>query len=202
MPTSSKADLRGTPTARAIADRPYALAHHHRGSTYRSRGDLDRAIADITKAIELDPRNSGYARSLGLARYNRGDFKGASIDLLRSLELRNDDVYAMLFRHLAKARAGEAGEAELEANAGRLKTREWPYAVIELCLGKRSPTATLDAAVTPGDRCEAQFYIGQWHVLKASKAEAETALKVAVETCPKNSVEYAAAVAELRRLRP
>jgi lipoprotein NlpI len=108
----------------------------------------------------------------------------------------------MLFRHLAKARAGEAGEAELEANAGRLKTREWPYAVIELCLGKRSPTATLDAAVTPGDRCEAQFYIGQWHVLKASKAEAETALKVAVETCPKNSVEYAAAVAELRRLRP
>ena len=94
------------------------------------------------------------------------------------------------------------GEAELEANAGRLKTKEWPYAVIELYLGKRSPTATLDAAVNPGDRCEAQFYIGQWHVLKASKAEAETALKVAVETCAKNLVEYAAAIAELKRLKP
>ena len=52
----------------------------------------------------------------------------------------------------------------------------------------------------PGGRREAQFYIGQWHVLKARKAEA--ALKVAIETCPKNSVEYAAAVAELKRLKP
>ena len=86
---------------------------------------------------------------------------------------------------MAKVRAGEAGEAELEANAGRLKTKEWPYAVIELYLGKRSPTATLDAAVKLGDRCEPQFYIGQWHILKASKAEAEAALKVAVEICPK-----------------
>jgi tetratricopeptide (TPR) repeat protein len=105
-----------------------ALADHHRGNTYRFKGDLDRAIADITKAIELDAKNFGYARSLGLARFNRGDFKGVSIDLQRSLELRGDDAYAMLFRHLAKARAGEA---ELEANAGRLKTKEWPYAVIE-----------------------------------------------------------------------
>ena len=74
--------------------------------------------------------------------------------------------------------------------------------MIELYLGKRSPTATLDAAVTPGDRCEAQFYIGQWHVLKASKAEAETALKAVVGTCPEILVEYAAAVAELKRLKP
>jgi hypothetical protein len=84
----------------------------------------------------------------------------------------------MLFRHLAKARAGEA-------NADRLKTKQWPYAVIELYLGKLSPAATLDAAVQAGGRCEGQCYIGQWHVLKASKAEAEAALKVAVENCPK-----------------
>ena len=39
---------------------------------------------------------------------------------------------------------GEAAEAELAANAVRLKTKEWPFAVTELYLGKRSPAALLD----------------------------------------------------------
>ena len=108
----------------------------------------------------------------------------------------------MLFRHLAKARAGEAGEAELEANAGRLKTREWPYAVIELCLGKRSPTATLDAAVTPGDRCEAQFYIGQWHVLKASKARPRPRSRSLSRPARRIRSSTPRPSQELRRLRP
>ena len=59
---------------------------------------------------------------------------------------------------------------------------------------------TLDAA-NPEQRCEAQFYIGQWYVLKGNAAEAETAFKVAVETCPKEFVEYAGAVVELKRLK-
>ena len=82
-----------------------------------------------------------------------------------------------------------------------MKTKEWPYAVAELYLGKRSPAATLDAAVKADDRCEAQFYIGQWHVLKSNAAEAAVSLKAAVDTCPKTFIEYHAAVAELKRLK-
>ena len=119
---------------------------------------------------------------------------------MRAVEL-EDDIYAMLFRFLARTRAGETAAAELEANAGRLKTKEWPYAVAELYLGKRSPAATLDAAIKPDDRCEAQFYIGQWHILKSNAAEAASALKVAVDTCPKTFVEFTAAIAELNRLK-
>ena len=96
---------------------------------------------------------------------------------------------------------GEQGEAELEANTGRLKSKEWPYAVVELYVGKRSPSATLDAAIKPDDRCEAQFYIGEWHVLKGNVDEAQTALKAAVETCPRTFIEYTSAVAELKRLK-
>jgi lipoprotein NlpI len=62
--------------------------------------------------------------------------------------------------------------------------------------------ATLDATAKPDDRCEAQFYIGQWHVLKGNLPDAESALKVAVDTCPKDFIEYPSARAELRRLRP
>ena len=140
-------------------------------------------------------------RLLGVTRYEAGDFKGASADLLRSMET-DEDAYAMLYRFLARSRAGEAAEAELEANARRLKTEEWPFAVTELYLGKRSPAATLAAAATPEQKCEAQFYLGQWQVVKGNRADAETALRAAVDTCPKTFVEYRAAVAELKRLKP
>ena len=101
----------------------------------------------------------------------------------------------------ATSRAGETAAAELEANAGRLKDKKWPYAVIELYLGKRSPEATLDAAGKPDEKCEAQFYIGQWHILKGDRSAAAAPLKAAVETCPKTFIEYVGAVVELKRLK-
>ena len=79
---------------------------------------------------------------------------------------------------------------------------EWPFAVTELYLGTRSPAATLVAAATPEQKCEAQFYLGQWHIVRGNRADAETALRAAVETCPKSFTEYRAAVAELKRLKP
>jgi lipoprotein NlpI len=106
----------------------------------------------------------------------------------------------MLFRFLARARAGETAGPELEANAGRLKTKEWPFAVIELFAGKRTPEATLAAATKPEDVCEAHFYIGEWHLLRGDKAAATKGLRLATDTCPKTFTEFAAAQAELGRL--
>jgi hypothetical protein len=37
---------------------------------------------------------------------------------------------------------------------------------MELYLGARTPVATLEAATEPTKRCEAQFFIGEWHILK------------------------------------
>jgi lipoprotein NlpI len=119
---------------------------------------------------------------------------------LRAIEL-NDNIYPMLFRYLARTRFGDTAEPELEGNIGRLKSKKWPYAVAELYLGKRTPDATLDAAVKPDDRCEAHFYVGEWHILKGNSTEAETALKVVAETCPKVFPEHPAAIAELKRLK-
>ena len=172
------------------ADAKYGSAYISRSSLYELQGDYDLAIADTAKAVELAPKSGGYVRSLGLARYHKGTFKEAAADLLRSLELA-DDSYAMLFRFLARQRAGETAAAELEANAGRLKDKKWPYAVIELYLGKRSLEATLDAAGKPDEKCAAQFYIGQWHIVKGDPAAAAAPLKAAVDTCPRGFIEGA-----------
>ena len=56
------------------------------------------------------------------------------------------------------------------------------------------------AAIKSNERCEAQFYLGQWHILRDERADAIEALRKAVETCPKEFIEYTDAVIELKRL--
>jgi rhomboid protease GluP len=72
--------------------------------------------------------------------------------------------------------------------------------VVDLFLGRRTVDATLSAASNPPERCEAQFYGGEWKLLQGDRAAAVTALKAAVETCPKTFIEYKGAQAELKRL--
>jgi tetratricopeptide (TPR) repeat protein len=201
---------------RAIADLSEAIrlnpkvvnAYLGRGIAWHRKGDFGRAIGDYNQAIRLDPNNaarhtnrgSAYS-SRGLAYFNEGDFSAAAADLLPSIESK-DAAYQMLFRYLARTRAGEAATAELETNAARLKNKEWPFAAIELYLGRRSPEATLDAANNADSRCEAQFYIGEWHLLQGDQTNAKSALQIAVDTCRKDFVEYFAAIAELKRMTP
>jgi rhomboid protease GluP len=80
--------------------------------------------------------------------------------------------------------------------------RDWPYAVYELYLGRRDSAATLAAAQKPPERCEAQFYIGEWQLLQGDSAAAKQRFEEAVGSCPKSFVEYTGAQAELRRLGP
>src|SRR3954454_12697707 len=71
-------------------DAAAAAAFFNRGNSYQAKGELDRAIADCGKALELEPKNSAAWLMLGAARYEAGDFKGASADLLRSIEIDED----------------------------------------------------------------------------------------------------------------
>jgi hypothetical protein len=56
------------------------------------------------------------------------------------------------------------------------------------------------AATKPDELCEAQFYVGQWHLLRNERAASIDALRKAVKICPKDFNEYTGAVAELKRL--
>jgi hypothetical protein len=72
--------------------------------------------------------------------------------------------------------------------------------VIDLYLGRRTAGEILSAASKPEERCEAQFYLGEWHLLRGKGADAKSALRSTVETCPKISDAYQGAVADLMRL--
>jgi tetratricopeptide (TPR) repeat protein len=73
------------------ADRLRALKW--RGAAHFRRGDLDRAIADFSTAIELDPKDSESLNNRGLAFQWRRDFDRAIADYTKSLAL-NPKLYA------------------------------------------------------------------------------------------------------------
>jgi lipoprotein NlpI len=172
-----------------------------RGNALEVKGDFDGAIADYSETIRIDPRRIAGYRSRRLAYFYAADFGAAVSDLARAVEDKPADAYPALWLYIVRARVGhKKATAELETNAERLKAADWPYPVVELYLGLRTPEATLAAPAKPDDRCEAQFYIGEWRLLQADRPLAIESLDAAADTCPKALVEYRGAWAELKRL--
>jgi lipoprotein NlpI len=202
--------------------RAYRSDYFNRGFAYLALGKSDLAIADITNFVEGSgiapymrsfapgglppgrgesiPRGDPALFTRGSIRLVTGDFAGASSDEAEVIKQEND-AYAMITLYLAQLRLGNAtAETEFMDNISRLKTKAWPYAIIELYLGVRTPAATLKSASDPEQRCEAQFYIGEWHIVRRRIADARATLKAAIESCPKYSHERLYALAELKRL--
>jgi tetratricopeptide (TPR) repeat protein len=177
----------------------YTEAYYWRGIAWKDKDNLDRAIADFSEAIRIDTDHSNAYDHRGQIYFYKGNFAAAAADFRRVDDL-NGNPYAMLWLFLAQARAGKNSAAELTADVARLKNKDWPYAVIDFYLGRRTLDEMRAAAVNPGEKCEAAFYAGQWHLLRRQLADARPELQVAAHTCPKTFIEYSGAVAELKRL--
>jgi lipoprotein NlpI len=174
-------------------------AFHRRGLAWRQKDLLDRAISDHTSAIRLDPMHANAYKHRGVAQFEKGEFLGAAADLLHAVEI-TDDARMMLWRYLTRGRIGQDGKTELSVGAARLTSTEWPFALIELYLGKRTPEDVSTAATTPEEKCEAAFYVGQWYVLNGNAPDARAIFQTASEQCPTHFIEHDVSIAELRRL--
>jgi tetratricopeptide (TPR) repeat protein len=64
-----------------------AFAYVFRGMAYNLKGDYDWAIADLDKAIELDPKNAIAYDARGSAYGYNGDYDRAIFDLDKAIEL-------------------------------------------------------------------------------------------------------------------
>lgn len=178
----------------------HVAAYSNRGLAWARKGDSKRALADYTKLIEIDPQYRLAFSNRGVLYFTLANFPAASDDFLRASDL-DDRAFDMIWRFIARARAGQDGGAELDVNAARLKTKEWPYAVIEFYRGERSLAEFQAEAEVANKRCEANFHSAEWYLLKNDFTSARSKFQVAIDICPKTSKEYRVAISELKRLK-
>ena len=63
------------------------VAYTNRGEAYASKKELDLAIADYTKAIEINPKYARAYDGRGVAYTSKGDYPRAVADVTRAVEL-------------------------------------------------------------------------------------------------------------------
>ena len=169
-----------------------AVAAYREALKERTREGTSLDWATVLQGLAEARENLGYAQFLS------GDFVAAALNLR---EAADGNAYPMLWLYLADTRSGgKNAKRDLQQGAKSLRPEEWPSPVIEFFLGRRTPTAMLAAAQAPNEQCEAQFYLGEWHLLRNKRADATAALRKAIETCPADFNEYIAATVELKRL--
>ena len=177
-----------------------ASFHEWRGLTLAARGELGRAIQDYTQAITLQPEETSAYFARGLAYFSQGDFGLAATDFAR-LKDNPNDARGLLWYYLASGRAGSTeGRQESARMAAQRKSDAWPTPIFQLMQGQRAADSVLAAAGNPQQRCEAQFYTAEWHLLKGAPAAAADGFNAAVKTCALMSIEHRLAIEELRRI--
>src|SRR5262245_2761644 len=65
----------------------HPVAYHSRGDARQRKGDLDTAIVDFTKAIEINPALARAYESRGRAYASKGDYTRAVADVTKASEL-------------------------------------------------------------------------------------------------------------------
>jgi tetratricopeptide (TPR) repeat protein len=180
-------------------DPNYARAFGSRGHVFRHIGNYARAISDYSEALRLDPSDPGVYADRGFVHFLVADYPRASADLAQAIA-HLPEPYPVLWRYLARTRAGGDGTAELATAAAQLKTKAWPYPIVEFYLGKRNAEDMAAAAAGAEERCEAEFYLGEWRLLRGDRSKAKEALEAAKATCPASFYEHDGAIAELGRI--
>jgi lipoprotein NlpI len=184
-----------------------AKAYIGRAFEWTVKGDYKRAIADYDQALRYESNRIEPWFGRGRTRFYAGDFMAAASDLVRAHQI-SPSMYSAIWIFLARKRADIPGEQTLAQDAGLRPESEWPAPIIGLYLGRTSPEVVQKAAATSinvvrqrDQRCEANFYIAQWHLLRGAREPAMRLLDEARDGCPSAFMEYEGAVAELRRLR-
>jgi len=107
-----------------LPKRSMAIAYTSRGVEWRRKGQVDRAIADHTRAIKLDPKLSEAFYNRGNAYGEKGDNDRAIADYDQAIRLDPKSAGAFNNRGLARRQKGDTagGDADI-ARAKQLEKR-------------------------------------------------------------------------------
>jgi tetratricopeptide (TPR) repeat protein/predicted aspartyl protease len=94
-----------------------AAALVRRGTASAGRHDFDHALADLTRASELEPTNAEYIYLRGQVYLQKGDADKGLADVDRTLALKPDHVRALMTRAELRIAANKPTEARADLDA-------------------------------------------------------------------------------------
>jgi tetratricopeptide (TPR) repeat protein len=86
-------------------------AYINRGNAWFSKSDYDKAIADFTKAIEIDPKDADAHYNRGVAWQRKSDYNKAIADFTKAIEIDPKDADAYHSRGFAWEEKGDLAKA-------------------------------------------------------------------------------------------
>ncbi len=195
MPDKARADL-----ARAEDLGPHLSATLMTRALLAVReADYDRAISALDEDLQSRPDDVDQLFFRGRIHFYRRDADSAVADL-QTASSKAKVLYPAIWLYLQRARDGADGGPELSAAALRVNQYKWPFPVVKFLLGQISASQMREAAETADQRCEADFYYGEWLLGQGKTPAALDSLRAAASECPTGFIEYEGARAELQRL--
>jgi tetratricopeptide (TPR) repeat protein/predicted aspartyl protease len=94
-----------------------AEALARRGAAFAARHDYEHALADLTRACELDPNNPEYLFQRGVVRWRNSEADLALADFNRVLELNSDYVPALMDRAELRIRSKDISGARADLDS-------------------------------------------------------------------------------------
>jgi tetratricopeptide (TPR) repeat protein len=184
-----------------------AMLYRWRGHRYLSVREFDRAMSDLTRGFELDSTNYGILYHLGIARYARGDFAGAS-DAFARAQRRAPDAGELAgatdWLWMSLMRAGRAAEAQamLDRRPDSLATTNAYARRLKLYRGE----IVADSVLTPADTADVQaatlsYGIGNWYLVRGDTTRAREWFDRSVRSGGWPAFGFMISEVELLRLR-
>ena len=186
---------------------------------YYLRAGIKICLKDNAGAEQdFEAGNGGYVSgerydTFGRLQWQHGDFANARVNLGKAAAQmvadKDRDVrsrYIVLWYAISADRVGSLDRAELKTYADFLNSGRCPMPILDFYLGKRTMAEVQAKAADAGrdeiagQKCEADFYIAEWHIARGDTAAAKPLIAAAVAGCPKGFIELFAAQAEAERL--
>jgi lipoprotein NlpI len=147
-----------------------AIVYASRGFAYRELHDYARSLADYNTAIQMDPDNADTYLNRGVTLFDLGRFEDAAKDFAVYRKAFHQNIYGVLWLHIANERSGIKDKSDLMAASDQFAIGQWPTIIMALYVGQATEDqlavelAKPDAGANNNPICIEPFYLAEYEL--------------------------------------